>query len=82
MDLISRIFVKTASERITIPEIKAHRWFTKSAPREAPESQDAESSQTVEEIRELIKKAGTRDEDLKEVDDMLNDAMNDEDEVV
>jgi len=82
MDLISRIFVKDAGERITIPEIKAHRWFTKTAPREAPASHDPDSEQTVEAIRDLIEKARSKDEDPKEVDALLNEVMNDEEEMV
>ena len=82
MDLISRIFVKDAGERITIPEIKAHRWFAKTAPREAQASHDPDSEQTVEAIRDLIEKARSKDEDPKEVDALLNEVLNDEEEMV
>jgi len=80
MDLISRIFVKDPNERISIAEIKAHRWFTKSPPKEIPVSNFPDSTQSVEEIRSLIEKARVKDESGKptEVDDLLSEAMNDE----
>jgi len=78
MDLISRIFVKNAGERITIPEIKKHSWFNKTPVRETEPVTDAQSQQPVEEIKELIAKARTKEESPKEVDDLLNEVMHDD----
>jgi len=78
MDLISRIFVKNAGERITIPEIKEHSWFNKTPVRETEPVTDAQSQQSVEEIKELIEKARSKEESPKEVDDLLNEVMHDD----
>ena len=82
MDLIARIFVKDAGERITIAEIKDHRWFKKTPPREIPVVESTVTDDEVEAVRQLVKQAGQKEDDPKEVDALLNEAMNDEEDMI
>lgn len=71
--LLSHIFVANPSKRITIPEIKKHPWFLKNFPKELTEIEKTNYEETdrnqpiqsVEEIMQIIKEAGTPGEGSK-----------------
>ncbi|CAK9179226.1 unnamed protein product, partial [Ilex paraguariensis] len=55
--LLSRIFVANPEKRITILEITKHPWFLKNLPMELMEGGRGCSSQSIEEVLEIIKEA-------------------------
>jgi len=77
MDLIARIFVKEAKERITIEEIKNHRWLVKSAPRDMPPPPEDLQEQSVDEIARLVEAARQQKEKTHEVDALMNEVIED-----
>ncbi|KAL6184704.1 hypothetical protein ACLB2K_046104 [Fragaria x ananassa] len=61
--LLSKIFVANPEKRITIPDLKMHRWFAKNLPLEMKEGGSWENnavntpSQSIEEVQSIIKEA-------------------------
>ncbi|XP_042406655.1 serine/threonine-protein kinase SAPK3-like isoform X2 [Zingiber officinale] len=78
--VLSQIFVADPSKRITIPEIKKHPWFLKNLPREIIngektnyETENGQSSQSVEEIMHIIEEAKKPSECLTAHDRALSE---------
>lgn len=66
LDLISKIFVSSTGQRVTIASIKKHPWFLKNLPEELKDGgralklQMEEPMQSVDEVRRIIAEARTK----------------------